>query len=249
MKLKLTRPIVFFDLETTGTDRSKDKIVEISLLKIFPTGEKESYTYLINPEMPIPEEASNVHGITNEDVKNSPTFCQKSEFISQFISGSDLAGFNIDNFDTPILIRQLQECGKSLSSNTRFIDVYKIFINKEPRTLSAAYKYYCGADLDNAHSAEADTLGTFEVLEGMLEKYDDLESNLESLSEFSKFDMETMVDFSGKLIRNENGDIIFNFGKHKGEKVLAHLDYAEWMLNSNFALDTKREIKKILKLV
>lgn len=248
MELKLTRPICFFDLETTGTNVAKDRIVEISILKVFPNGNKESRTWLVNPEMEIPEEVIAIHGISNEKVANEPTFKQLSKDIHRMIKDSDLAGFNSDRFDIPLLAEELLRADIDFDmKSTVSVDVQNIFHKKEKRTLEAAYKFYCNKDLTDAHSAEADTTATYEVLLSQLERYPDLENNIKKLSEFSK--RKQFVDFAGFIAYDEDGDEVFSFGKHKGKKVQDVLDkepgYFGWILNADFPLYTKKILTQI----
>ena len=248
MELKLTRPICFFDLETTGINVAKDRIVEIAILKVYPNGNKESKTWLVNPEMEIPEEVIAVHGITNEKVANEPTFKQLSKEIYQIIKDSDLCGFNSDRFDIPLLAEELLRADIDFDmKNTVSVDVQTIFHKKEKRTLEAAFKFYCDKELIDAHSAAADTNATYEVLLSQLDKYPDLENNIKKLSEFST--RKQSVDFAGFIGMDENGEEIFAFGKHKGKKVLDVLDnepgYFGWMLNADFPLYTKKILTQI----
>ncbi|WP_276391645.1 3'-5' exonuclease [Eudoraea chungangensis] len=248
MELVLSKPICFFDLETTGTNVSQDRIVEISVLKIYPNGNKESKTWLVNPEIQIPEEVIAIHGISNEKVANEPTFKMLSKSIYQMIKDSDLAGFNSDRFDIPLLAEEMLRSGVDFDlKNMSSVDVQTIFHKMEKRNLSAAYKFYCGKELDNAHSAEADTLATYEVLLGQLEKYPELENNVKKLSEFSR--RRQSVDFAGFIILNAEQQEIFSFGKHKGKKVREVLEkepgYFGWLLNADFPLYTKKVLTQI----
>lgn len=248
MKLSLTRPLCFFDLETTGVNVAKDRVVEISILKIFPNGNKESKTWLVNPEMPIPPQTTAVHGITDEKVANEPTFKQLSKDIYSMIKGSDLAGFNSDRFDIPLLAEEMLRAEIDVDFKKHLtVDVQTIFHKMEKRNLSAAYKFYCGKDLDNAHSAEADTNATYEVLKSQIEKYDELENDVSKLSAFSI--RRKSVDFAGFVIIDEDGDAAFNFGKHKGKKVVEVLGrepgYFSWLLNADFPRYTKKVLTAI----
>lgn len=249
MQLNLKNPLIFFDLETTGINISKDKIVEISLLKVYPNGKEEIKTRLINPEMPIPAESTAIHGITDEDVKDSPTFKQVAKSLVEILEGCDLAGFNSSRFDVPMLSEEFLRAGIDFDmSKRKFIDVQIIFHRKEPRTLEAAYKYYCNKDLDNAHSAEADTKATYEVLKQQLVKYPDLVNDVNVLSkEYSSFN--DNVDFAGRMIYDANGVELFNFGKHKGRPVSQVLmdepGYYAWMMDGDFPLNTKQALTKI----
>lgn len=248
MELSLTRPICFFDLETTGVNVSKDKIVEISILKVFPNGNKESKTWLVNPGIPIPPQTTAVHGITDEKVANEPSFKQLSKSIHELIKGSDLAGFNSDRFDIPLLAEEMLRAEIDVDFKKFLtVDVQTIFHKMEKRNLSAAYKFYCGKELENAHSAEADTTATYEVLKAQIEKYDDLENDITSLSAFST--RRKSLDFAGFILVDDDGDPSFSFGKHKGRKVNEILDqepgYFSWLLNADFPLYTKKVLTAI----
>ncbi|MDC0612822.1 MAG: exonuclease domain-containing protein [Flavobacteriaceae bacterium] len=248
MNLKISKPICFFDLETTGVNVSLDRIVEISILKIFPNGNKESKTWLVNPGVPIPLEASNIHGITNDIVKNEPLFKMIASDIKSMINNCDLAGFNSNKFDIPLLAEELLRSEIDFSlDNVATIDVQNIFHKMEQRTLSAAYQFYCGKSLDNAHSSKADTLATYEVLESQIEKYDDLENNVSFLSDFSKRGKN--VDLAGFIKYNEDNIPCFSFGKHKGKTVDYVLEnesgYFGWLLNADFPMYTKKVLTQI----
>lgn len=249
MQLNLKNPLVFFDLETTGINISKDRIVEISLLKVFPNGKEEVKTRRINPEMPIPPQSTAIHGITDEDVKDCPTFKQISKSLLEILEGSDLAGFNSSRFDVPMLSEELLRAGVDFDmSKKKFIDVQIIFHRKEPRTLEAAYRFYCDKKLEDAHSAEADTRATYEVLKSQLDKYPDLVNDIDVLSkEFSSFN--DNVDYAGRMIYDENGVELFNFGKHKGKPVadvlLNEPGYYAWIMDGDFPLNTKQVLTKI----
>lgn len=248
MELKLEKPIIFFDLETTGIDIARDRIVEISILKIYPNGNKESKTWLVNPEMVIPESSIAIHGITNEKVANEPTFKEIVLDVNTLIDGCDFAGFNSNRFDIPILAEEMLRSDVEFSMDERVaIDVQTIFHKMEQRTLSAAYKFYCNKSLENAHSAEADTLATYEVLLGQLDKYEELENDVKFLSEFSSH--RGRADFAGFILYDEEGDEIFSFGKHKGRKVKEILEseqgYYSWIINADFPLYTKQVLKSI----
>ena len=248
MELKLNRPICFFDLETTGIDVAKDRIVEISIFKVYPNGNKESKTWLVNPEMKIPFLSTQVHGITDEKVANEPTFKELSSQVYMMIKDSDLAGFNSDRFDIPLLAEELLRSGVDFDMKSRVsVDVQTIFHKMEERTLSAAYKFYCGQSLENAHSAEADTMATYEILKAQLERYPELENDMKSLSEFTT--RKKSVDFAGFIALNDKGQEIFSFGKHKGalvEKVLEdEPGYFGWIQNADFPLYTKKVLTAI----
>jgi DNA polymerase-3 subunit epsilon len=248
MELKLTSPICFFDLETTGTNVAKARIVEISILKIFPNGNKESKTWLVNPEMQIPDEVVAIHGISNEKVANEPTFKDLSKEIYGMIKDSDLGGFNSDRFDIPLLAEEMLRTDIDFDMKTAVsVDVQTIFHKKEKRTLGAAYKFYCDKELTDAHSAEADTNATYEVLLSQLDRYPDLENNIKKLAAFSTH--RQFADFAGFLGYDEDGEEIFSFGKHKGKKVLDVLEkepgYFGWILNADFPLYTKKVLTQI----
>ena len=248
MELKLHKPICFFDLETTGIQVSKDRIVEISILKIFPNGNKESKTWLVNPEMKIPAETTAIHGISDEKVANEPTFKELAPVVYQMIKDSDLAGFNSDRFDIPLLAEEMLRAEVDFEmKNTVTVDVQTIFHKKEQRTLSAGYKFYCGKELDGAHSAAIDTNATYEILLAQLERYPDLDNTIKELSEFST--RKKSVDFAGFIIFNKEGKEAFSFGKNKGrlvEEVLqAEPGYYNWMQNADFPLYTKKVLTAI----
>lgn len=248
MELKLNRPICFFDLETTGIDVVKDRIVEISILKIYPNGNKESKTWLVNPTVPIPAHSTAVHGITDEKVANEPTFKELAPQIHTMIKDSDLAGYNSDRFDIPLLVEELLRAEIDFDIKNRVsVDVQTIFHKKEERTLSAAYKFYCNQTLENAHSAAVDTNATYEILKAQLDRYEDLENDIKSLSEFTT--RKKAVDFAGFIGLNDKGEEIFTFGKHKGAKVDDILEnepgYFGWLLNADFPLYTKKVLTGI----
>lgn len=248
MNLKLKRPIVFFDLETTGVDTSKDRIVEISMVKIMPDGEEITKTRRINPGMPIPPEATAVHGITDDDVKECPRFAQIARSLEQFISGCDFGGFNSNRFDLPVLVEEFMRAGIEVNFKRRkFIDVQNIFHKKEQRTLVAAYKFYCDKDLDDAHSAEADTRATYEVLKAQLDRYPDLENDVDALAEFSA--RGESVDYAGRIVYDDKGVEVFGFGKYKGRSVTeifaAEPSYYDWMMKGDFPLYTKKVITEL----
>jgi len=248
MELKLHKPICFFDLETTGIQVSKDRIVEISILKVFPNGNKESKTWLVNPEMKIPAETTAIHGISDEKVANEPTFKELAPVVYQMIKDSDLAGFNSDRFDIPLLAEEMLRAEIDFDmKNTVTVDVQTIFHKKEQRTLSAGYKFYCGKELDGAHSAAIDTNATYEILLAQLERYPDLDNTIKQLSEFST--RKKSVDFAGFIVYNKEGKEAFSFGKNKGrlvEEVLqAEPGYYNWIQNADFPLYTKKVLTAI----
>ncbi len=248
MKLNLNKPICFFDLETTGINISKDRVVEISILKVYPDGKEESKTWRVNPEMKIPAEVTAIHGISNEDVADKPTFKEISKEVYNTIKDSDLGGFNSNRFDIPLLAEELLRAEVDFDMKGRVsVDVQTIYHKMEQRTLSAAYKFYCDKNLDNAHSAEADTTATFEVLKKQIEKYDALENDMKFLSEFSS--RKKFADFAGFIIYNKTGEECFSFGKHKNKKVVDVLEqepgYFGWLLNADFPLYTKKVLTAI----
>ena len=248
MKLNLSKPIVFFDLETTGVNIGTDRIVEISILKVFPNGNKESKTWLVNPEVNIPKEASDVHGITNEQVVTEPTFKELSEKVNELIGDADLAGFNSNRFDIPLLAEELMRAGIDFDMKSRkAIDVQVIFHKKEQRTLSAGYQFYCGKELEGAHGAEADTNATYEILLAQLDKYDDIENSVDALREYSTHGKR--ADFAGFILFNEEGEEVFSFGKYKGRTVEEVLKenpgYNNWIQNADFPLYTKKVLREI----
>lgn len=249
MDLNLKNPLIFFDLETTGINITKDRIVEISLLKVYPNGKEEVKSRRINPEMPIPSQATAIHGITDDDVKECPTFKQISKSLADWMEGCDIAGFNSSRFDVPLLAEEFLRAGVDFDmSKRKFVDVQIIFHKKEQRTLEAAYKFYCDKELVNAHSAEADTFATYEVLKSQLDRYPDLQNDVAFLSqEFSSFN--NNVDFAGRMIYDENGVEMFNFGKHKGRRVSEVFEkepgYYSWMMDGDFPLNTKQALTKI----
>lgn len=248
MKLQLNKSLAFFDLETTGLDISKDRIVEISILRIDPDGNRTSMTRRVNPEMHISEESSAIHGIRNEDVVNEPTFKELAPAVRDFIGNADLAGYNSNKFDIPMLIEEFLRVEVDFDMTKRkLVDVQNIFHKMEKRTLEAAYQFYCDKKLTNAHSAEADVNATFEVLEAQIERYAELENDIGFLSEFST--MKDFVDFAGRIVRNDKGEEVFNFGKHKGQRVVDVLrqnpSYYSWMMDADFTRDTKNVLTRI----
>ncbi len=261
MQLKLSKPIAFFDLETTGIKVATDRIVEISIVKIHPNGKKEIKTRRVNPETPIPPETSEIHGIYDEDVKDEPTFLQLAKSLDVFLKNCDLGGYNSNRFDIPLLAEEFLRAGIDFDvSHRSLVDVQNIFHKMEQRTLVAGYKFYCGKDLINAHSAEADTLATFEIMETMLDKYKGVDfidksgkvsqpvvNDVKALAEFSQ--QNRNVDLIGHIVLNENDEEIINFGKHKGRKVeevfKREPSYYDWMMKGQFPLYTKKVITKI----
>ncbi len=249
MRLKLNNPIVFFDLETTGVNITNDRIVELCYIKVSPNGNEESKSMRINPEMHIPESSSAIHGIYDKDVADCPTFKQIAQELAQTIKGCDFAGFNSNRFDVPMLVEEFLRAGIDIDIRKRnFIDVQNIYHKMERRTLSAAYQFYCGKDLENAHSALADTRATYEVLMAQLDRYpDDLQNNVKFLSDYSR--MTDNVDFAGRMVYDEQHNIVFNFGKYKGRKVTDVLrcdpGYYSWILQGDFTRNTKQVLTQI----
>lgn len=248
MNLNLTKPICFFDLETTGIKISKDRIVEIAILKVHPNGKEESHRWVVNPEMPIPAEVSKIHGIWDKDVVGKPTFKELAKEVHAIIKDSDLAGFNSNRFDIPLLAEEMLRAEVDFDMKNRLsIDVQTIYHKMEQRNLSAAYKFYCDKDLTNAHTAEADTLATYEVLKSQVDKYDELENNSKFLAEFSS--RKKFADFAGFITFNNDGEECFSFGKHKNRTVLDVLEkepgYFGWLLNADFPLYTKKVLTAI----
>ncbi len=249
MKLNLTKPIIFFDLETTGIDVATDRIVELSIVRIETNGNRQSMTMRLNPEKHIPAEASAVHGIFDADVKDCPTFKDKAEELKKIFDGCDLAGFNSNRFDIPVLAEEFIRVGVIIDLNSpRRVDVQNIYHKLERRTLTAAYKFYCNKDLENAHSALADTEATLEVLEAQLDHYpEELKNDIEFLADYSSRD--NFVDFAGRFAYNEKGEEIVNFGKHKGRLVKDVLrvepSYYNWMMQSDFTMNTKQVLTRL----
>ena len=248
MKLNLKRPIIFFDLETTGVDTSRDRIVEISMIRIEPDGEEIVRTRRLNPGMPIPPEATAVHGITDDDVRDCPTFAQVAKSLAEFVRGCDFGGFNSNRFDLPLLVEEFLRVGIDVDfKQRRFVDVQNIFHKKEQRTLVAAYRFYCDKELDDAHSAAADTRATYEVLQAQLDRYDDLENDIDFLASFSS--RGESADYAGRILYNEKGEEVFGFGKYRGQRVAEVFrrepSYYAWMLNGDFPLYTKKVITEI----
>ena len=248
MQLKLEKPLIFFDLETTGTNITHDRIVELSFIKVYPDGHTESKTRRLNPEMHIPAEATAVHHITDEMVKNEPTFRQISKALLAIFDGCDIAGFNSNKFDVPLLIEEFGRAGLNFEvAGRRFVDVQNIFHKMEQRTLVAAYKFYCGKNLEDAHSALADTQATYEVLMSQLDRYSELENDVEKLAEFSKSGRN--VDLAARIVLNDKDEPVFNFGKHKGQLVKEVFrrepSFYSWMMQGDFAKNTKDVITAI----
>lgn len=249
MELNLKNPILFFDIESTGLNVATDRIVEISALKVLPDGSQEVKTRRINPTIPISPEAQSVHHISDEDVKDCPTFAQIAKSLAQWMKGCDIAGYNSFRFDIPLLAEEFLRAGIDFDFRKRkLVDVQNIFHKLEQRTLSAAYKFYCHKDLENAHSAEADTVATYEILKAQLDRYpEDLQNDVSFLAEFST--RSKFADYAGRMIYDEKGEVLFNFGKHKGKKVKDVLksepSYYSWIQNGDFTLDTKKVLTEI----
>ena len=248
MELNLRKPLVVLDLETTGVSIASDRIVEFSALKVSPGGAEEWLTLRLNPGIPISPEATRVHGITDADVANEPHFKDVAKRIAAFLEGCDLAGFNSMKFDIPILCEEFLRVNVDFNpARHRYVDVQVIFHKKEQRTLSAAYKFYCDRDLENAHSSKADTAATYEILKAQLDRYPDLENDIDRLSSFSAFN--NNADLAGRIVFNEQGQEVFNFGKHKGKPVeqvfREEPSYYSWMMNGDFSLDTKQVLTKL----
>lgn len=248
MQLNLIRPIIFFDLETTGTSVTADRIVEISLIKVFPDGHTEEKTRRINPERHIPEESTAIHHITDDDVKDAPTFRQIAKSLHELFEDSDIAGFNSNKFDVPLLIEEFGRAGLSFDvSGRNFVDVQGIFHKMEQRTLVAAYRFYCGKDLNDAHSASADTRATYEVLLSQLDRYPELKNDVSALAEFSSGGRN--VDLAGRMVYDDNHEPIFNFGKNKGRKVkdiVRHEPgFIQWIMQGDFPKETKDQLRRL----
>ena len=248
MQLNLNKSICFFDLETTGISITKDRIVEISILKVNPDGSEEKKTWLVNPEMPIPAVVTAVHGITNEKVANEPTFNELAKEVNTWIKDSDLGGFNSNRFDIPLLAEEMLRADIDFDmKNRRSVDVQTIFHKMEQRTLTAAFKFYCDRSLEDAHSAEADTMATYEVLKAQLDRYEDLENDTNFLADFSS--RKKIADFAGFIAFDEDGEECFSFGKHKGKKVTEILEkepgYFGWLQSADFPLYTKKVLTAI----
>ena len=248
MNVQLTRPLVDFDLETTGINTQKDRIIEISMLKVFPNGDEELRTYRVNPTIPIPKDSSAIHGIFDQDVADKPTFKQLAKEIEHFLELCDFAGFNSNKFDFPLLVEEFYRAEIDFEiDNRKFIDVQRIFHKMEPRNLSAAYKFYCDRNLENAHSAEADTIATWNILKAQIDRYDSLPKDVKGLHEHSG--QSRNVDLAGRFVYDNNKVPVFNFGKHRGKPIEWVLEkepsYYKWMMDGDFPLQTKRVLTKI----
>jgi len=248
MSLQLKRPLVFIDLETTGMNLSTDRIVEIAIIKVFPDGTKTIKQKLLNPQMPIPKNSSDIHGITDEKVKDAPTFKQVANELKQFIDDADFSGYNSNRFDIPLLTEEFLRAGLEIDmTNRRLVDVQHIFHMMEKRTLGAAYKFYCEKELEDAHSAEADASATWEILQAQITRYQHLGNTLDTILQFTG--EEKIVDFARRFVM-DNGIEVFNFGKHKGrpvsEVLKAEPQYYDWMMKGDFPLHTKQKLTEIL---
>ncbi len=248
MKLNLSRPLIFFDLETTGTNVLHDRIVEISLIKVWPDGSEERKSRKINPEMPIPAEATAIHHITDEDVREAPRFREIAKSLASIFEDADVAGYNSNKFDVPLLIEEFARAGVRFEmEGRRFIDVQNIFHKMEQRTLIAAYRFYCGKELTDAHSAASDTQATYEVLRSQLDRYPDLQNDVQALADFSR--MNKSVDLAGRIVMNDDNVEVFNFGKHKGRPVKdvfrKEPSFYFWMMQGEFAKNTKDVITRL----
>ena len=248
MKLELTRPLAFIDLETTGINIGNDRIVEIAIVKILPDGTKQVKRKLINPQIPIPAASSDIHGITDEMVKDAPSFKQVANEVKQFLENADLGGYNSNRFDVPLLVEEFLRAGQEFTTDGRkMVDVQKVFHLMEQRTLGAAYKFYCGKSLEDAHSAEIDATATWEVLDAQIEKYPNIGTTVDSIVKFTGED--DLVDFARRFIKT-NGVEVFNFGKHKGRPVTevlrAEPQYYDWMMKGDFPINTKQKLTDIL---
>ncbi len=248
MKLNLKNPIIFFDLETTGVNIASDRIIELSYLRIDLNGNELSRTFRVNPGIPIPAKSTEIHGITDEDVKDAQTFNEIAKTVAKELEGCDLAGYNAVRFDIPLLAEEFLRAGVDIDMKKRkFVDVQVIFMKMEPRTLAAALSFYCNKDLENAHSAEADTRATYEILQAQLDHYSNLENDIAKLSEFSAYNKN--ADFAGRIIYDENDAEVFNFGKYKGKLVAEVLNkdpgYYGWMMQGDFPLYTKKVLTSI----
>lgn len=254
MNIKLNRPLLIFDIEATGLSITKDRIVELAIVKIHPDGKKDEFLEKVNPEMPIPEESSLIHGIYDKDVKDCPTLKELLPKIEAFIDGCDIAGYNSNKFDLPMLSEELLRVESTFDlSVIKHIDVQNIFHKMEQRTLSAAYKFYCEKDLENAHTALADATATWEVLDAQIAKYKELESDVNFLADFSRYEDVERVDFAGRLAYNNKKEVIYNFGKHKGKTVEQVMKvepgYYGWMIDADFPRYTKLCLKKEMERI
>lgn len=254
MNITLEKPLAIFDIEATGLSITQDRIVEIAIVKILPNGEQVDFVKRVNPGMSIPKESIEIHGITDEDIKDAPSFKDILPELETFLEDSDFAGFNSNKFDLPLLAEELIRAESTIDLSTRkHIDVQNIFHKMEQRTLIAAYAFYCSKDLTNAHSALSDAQATWEVLDAQINKYEDLKNDVDFLSHFSRYGDVTRLDFAGRLAFNNKGEAIYNFGKHKGKtiKEVSKLEpgYYGWMLDADFPLYTKQCLKREMEKI
>lgn len=248
--LELIRPLVIFDLETTGVNPAQDRIVELYMIKIFPSGERKDMHKLINPGIPIPQEATAIHGIHNSDIQDKPSFQDLASEVFNFVKNCDFGGFNSNKFDMPMLVEELMRCGFEPNLlDVKFVDAQRIFHKMEPRNLSAAYRFYCDKELENAHSAKADTEATLEIIMAQVQKYPEIENTPDSIHRFTRQDR--MVDLAGRFVKDDKGVVYFNFGKHRGkpfEQVMKEdHGYYDWMMKGEFPAQTK-QVMRLLRL-
>lgn len=251
MNIQLTNSLAIFDLEATGLNVTQDRIVEIAVVKIAPDGSRTDFVRRVNPEMPIPAESTAIHGISDDDVKDAPTLKELLPELEAFLGDSDVAGFNSNKFDLPLLAEEFLRVGSTFDlSAKKHIDVQNIFHKMEQRTLAAAYQFYCSKDLENAHSALVDAAATWEVLDAQISRYSELQGDVDFLAEFSRYGDTTRIDFAGRLAYDDAGVPVYNFGKHKGRSIEEVLDlepgYYGWMLDADFPLYTKQCLRKIV---
>ncbi len=254
MNIKLTSPLAIFDIEATGLSITTDRIVEIAIVKVMPDGSEENFLKRVNPGIKIPDEVIEIHGITNEDVKDEPSFKEIIPELEVFLADSDFAGYNSNKFDIPMLAEELIRAGSTIDLSTKkHIDVQNIFHKMEQRTLIAAYKFYCSKELENAHSALSDAKATWEVLDAQIGKYESVENDVDFLANFSRYGDVSRLDFAGRLAINKKGEAIYNFGKHKGKTIKAVADsepgYYGWMIDADFPLYTKECLRKEMKKI
>lgn len=248
MTLKLERPLVIFDLETTGIQLTTDRIIEMYLIRVMPDGSETHWESRFHPEMPIPSASTAIHGIKDQDVANAPRFADKAAEINQLMQHADLGGFNSNRFDLPLLVEEFNRAGIDFDLSKRcFVDAQRIFHQMEPRNLEAAYRFYCDKSLKDAHSAAADTKATWEIIQAQVQRYEELDGSVPQIHKFTGLDR--MVDLANRLGRDQEGVEIFNFGKFKGQRVLDVFEkepsYYEWMMQGQFPADTKKHITRI----
>ncbi len=254
MNISLNNPLAILDIEATGLSITSDRIVEIAIIKVLPSGEQEEFVRRVNPQIPIPAEVSEIHGITDEDIKDAPTFTEIVPELEAFLGDADFAGYNSNKFDLPLLAEELLRAGSTIDLSTRkHVDVQNIFHKMEQRTLIAAYKFYCNKNLENAHTAMADAKATWEVLDAQIGHYDEVESDMNFLDEFSRYGDVQRVDFAGRLAYNKKGEVVYNFGKHKGKTIKdvakSEPGYYGWMIDADFPLYTKQCLKKEMEKI